>query len=122
MAHPILIVDDSSAIRQMLSLTLICAGYEVQTAVDGRDALATLDARRFDLVISDVTMPRLDGIGLVREMKSHPAHQGIPVLMLTKEFDDDLRQAVRDAGAAAWLNKPFSVMRVLDVVARLLRH
>jgi two-component system, chemotaxis family, chemotaxis protein CheY len=122
MGFPILVVDDSRAIRQMLSLTLICAGYEVHTAADGREAMDSLDTRRYALVISDVTMPRLDGLGLVREMKAHPAHRAIPVLMLTKEYDDDLRAAAHDAGATAWLNKPFSVMRVLDVVARLMRQ
>ncbi|MFP4155100.1 MAG: response regulator [Halothiobacillaceae bacterium] len=119
MSKNILVVDDSAAVRQVVSLSLKQAGHRVVEAVDGRDALGKLDQCRFHLVISDVNMPNLDGIGFVTRMKSHDAHRFTPVLMLTTESGEARKAEGRAAGVRAWLVKPFSPDVLLSAVGRL---
>jgi two-component system, chemotaxis family, chemotaxis protein CheY len=120
MAKTILIVDDSASIRQVVALTLKGAGYEVVDAVDGKDALSKLDGRKVNLVISDVNMPNLDGIGFVKQMKLLPAYKFTPVIMLTTESSQDKKRAGQDAGAKAWVVKPFQPAQMLDAVSKLI--
>lgn len=119
MSKTILIVDDSASLRQVVSMTLKGAGYEVIEACDGRDALSKLSGRRVHLVISDVNMPNLDGIGLVRELKQDPQHKFTPVIMLTTEAQDAKKQEGQAAGAKAWVVKPFQPAQMLAAVAKL---
>ncbi len=119
MSKKIMIVDDSSSIRQVVSIALKSNGYEVIEACDGRDALSKLDGSKIHLIISDVNMPNLDGIGLVKEVKQNPAYKFTPIMMLTTEAGDDMKQRGREAGAKAWLVKPFQPPALLAAVSKL---
>ena len=119
MPKTIMIVDDSASLRQVVAMALKGAGYDVLEACDGRDALAKLNGKRVNLVISDVNMPNLDGIGFVREMKKDPSHKFTPVIMLTTEGQEAKKQEGQAAGAKAWVVKPFQPQQMLDAVAKL---
>src|ERR1017187_5397582 len=107
MAKVILTVDDSASLRQMVKFTLADAGYTVIEAVDGKDALAKL-TRPVNLVITDLNMPNLDGIGLIRSLRANPACKAIPIIMLTTESQDARKQEGKAAGARGWVVKPFA--------------
>lgn len=119
MSKTILIVDDSASIRQVVSMTLEGAGYEVLTADDGKDALTKLDGRKVHLIISDVNMPNMDGITMVKEVKQIAAYRFTPIIMLTTEGADDKKQQGKDAGAKAWIVKPFKPAQMLQAVSML---
>jgi two-component system chemotaxis response regulator CheY len=119
MSKTILVVDDSASMRQMVSLTLRGAGYATVEACDGKDALSKLDGRKFNLIISDVNMPNLDGIEFVKAAKQLPAYRFTPVVMLTTEGSDDRKQQGKAAGVRAWIVKPFQPPMLLDAVAKL---
>jgi len=119
MAKTILIVDDSSSLRMAVRIALTSAGYEVIEAEDGKAALAKLDGRKLHLVISDVNMPNLDGYGFVQAMKQMPAYKYTPVVMLTTEDSNEKKERGRDAGAKAWIVKPFQPPQLLTVVSKL---
>ena len=120
MAKTILIVDDSSSLRQVVSLTLTRAGYEVIEGSDGVDALSKLDGRKVNLIVSDVNMPRMDGITFVTQVKQDPRYKFTPVIMLTTEGQDAKKEQGRAAGAKAWIVKPFSPPILLDAVSKLI--
>ncbi|CAG0949252.1 Chemotaxis protein CheY [Burkholderiales bacterium] len=119
MPKTILVVDDSASLRQVVGITLKGAGFEVIEACDGRDALNKLAGRRVNLVISDVNMPNMDGISLVRELKNLPDHRFTPVIMLTTESQDSKKAEGQAAGAKAWVVKPFQPAQMLAAVAKL---
>jgi two-component system chemotaxis response regulator CheY len=119
MGRVILVVDDSSTIRQMLRLTLSDAGYSVIEAVDGEDAFGKLRAAP-SLIITDLNMPRLDGIGLIRRVRSSPEGKGVPIIMLTTESHGSRRQEGKAAGATGWIVKPFTQQQMLAVVKRVI--
>ena len=119
MSKTILVVDDSASMRQMVSLTLRGAGYATVEACDGKDALSKLDGRKFNLIISDVNMPNLDGIEFVKAARQLPAYRFTPVVMLTTEGSDDRKQQGKAAGVRAWIVKPFQPPMLLDAVAKL---
>ena len=108
MSKTILIVDDSSSLRQVVNLTLTRAGYQVLEAVDGEDALRQLDGRKINLIVSDVNMPRMDGITFLTRVKQLPRYKFTPVVMLTTEGQAEKKEQGRAAGAKAWIVKPFS--------------
>ena len=116
----ILAVDDSQSMRQIVSFTLKSAGYEVVEAVDGEDAYEKACRRSFHLVLTDQNMPRLDGIGLTRRLRGHPDFGATPILILTTESSDQMKQAGRAAGADGWLVKPFDPNRLAEVVQKVL--
>jgi len=116
----IMIVDDSASIRQVVSLTLKGAGFDVITGVDGVDALKKLNGVKIHLLITDVNMPNMDGITLVQEAKKLPAYKFTPMMMLTTESSDAKKQAGRAAGAKAWLVKPFQPPMLLAAVSKLI--
>ncbi len=120
MSRSILIVDDSMSMRQTLAIALRAGGYDVAEAVDGKDALAKLDGRKFNLIISDVNMPNLDGISFVKQAKLLPAYRFTPVLMLTTEGDEKKKMEGKAAGVKAWIVKPFQPPMLLDAVAKLI--
>ena len=116
----ILAVDDSSTMRQMLSVTLQNDGHDVIQAEDGRVALEMARAQAFDLVISDVYMPNMDGITLVSELRKLPGFEGTPLLLLTTESGTDKKQAGKRAGANGWIVKPVNEAQLIDVIRRTL--
>ena len=121
MAKTILVVDDSASLRQVVSISLKGAGYDVIEACDGRDALGKLNGSKVHLVISDVNMPNMDGITFVQEMKKLPNYKFTPVVMLTTESQQEKKSAGQAAGAKAWMVKPFVPSQMLNAVARLVQ-
>ncbi len=119
--HSILAVDDSASMRQMVSFTLKNAGYDVVEAVDGEDAFDKARARDFDLVLTDQNMPRLDGLGLTRKLRETPKFKNTPILILTTESSDQMKQAGRAAGATGWLVKPFDPAKLIEVIKKVVR-
>lgn len=116
----LLIVDDSYSLRHMVRMSLGAAGYRVLEAEDGQVALDLLGREHVDLVISDVHMPRLDGLGLLRAIRSHARCKFLPVILLTTEQDGEFKQQGRAAGARAWMTKPFAPDLLLSVVQKVL--
>jgi len=119
MAKTIMVIDDSASFRSVVTIALKGAGYDVVEACDGRDALAKLTGQKIHLIVSDVNMPNMDGISLVREVKKLPNYKFTPIMMLTTESQPEKKQAARDAGAKAWLVKPFQPPMLLDAVSKL---
>jgi two-component system chemotaxis response regulator CheY len=120
MSKTILIVDDSASVRQVVSIALRGAGYEVVTASDGQDALKQLDGKRIHLIISDVNMPNMDGITLVGEVKKLPSYKFTPIIMLTTESQEEKKRQAQAAGAKAWVTKPFQPAQMLAAVSKLI--
>ncbi len=119
--HSILAVDDSASMRQMVSFTLKNAGFNVVEAVDGQDALEKANSRDFNLVLTDQNMPRLDGIGLTTRLRQNPKFKTTPILILTTESSDQMKQAGRAAGATGWLVKPFDPAKLVEVIGKVIR-
>lgn len=117
----ILAVDDSASMRQMVSFTLKNAGFSVTEAVDGQDAWEKASARDYDLVLTDQNMPRMDGISLVKKLRQHPKFGRTPILILTTESSDEMKQAGRAAGATGWIVKPFDPAKLIEVLGKVLR-
>jgi two-component system chemotaxis response regulator CheY len=120
MAKTIMTVDDSTSVRQMVVFTLRGGGYEVIEAVDGRDGIAKLRRASCDMIITDLNMPHLDGIGLIREVRSDATLRNIPIVMLTTESQEGRKQEGKAAGATGWIVKPFKPEQLLAVVKRVL--
>lgn len=122
MAKTILIVDDSSSLRTVVRIALTRAGYEVAEAGDGVQALEALDkTAKVNLVVCDVNMPNMDGITFVTKLKQHARHKFIPVVMLTTEGQEEKKNQGRQAGAKAWIVKPFNPPQLLDAVSKLIQ-
>ena len=120
MASTILAVDDSPSMRQMVNIILKKAGYDVVQATDGIEALEYAREHEVDLVLTDVNMPRLDGIGLVQELRALPAYKYTAILVLTTESSQDMKLRGKQAGATGWLVKPFNPDQLLATIARVL--
>jgi len=117
----ILAVDDSASIRQMVTFTLRGAGYEVVDAVDGKDGLAKAGKDKFDLIITDLNMPNLDGIGLITSLRKLPGYAFVPILMLTTESQAQKKDEGRKAGATGWIVKPFDAAQLTAVLQKLIK-
>ncbi|TLM68474.1 MAG: response regulator [Deltaproteobacteria bacterium] len=120
MSKCIMVVDDSATVRESLRMTLSAAGYRILPAIDGVDALAKLAGERVDMLISDLNMPNLDGLGLLSAVRQNPAFRFTPFLMLTTELAEDKKRAGKVGGAAGWIVKPFRPDQMLKVVRILL--
>ncbi len=120
MPKSILAVDDSTSMRQMVAFTLKSAGFEVVEAADGQQALDIAKTRSFDLVLSDVNMPVMDGIALIGNLRQLPSYKFIPILMLTTEAGTDKKIEGKTAGATGWIVKPFNPEQLLKTVKRVL--
>jgi len=120
MAASILAVDDSASMRQMVSFTLKGAGYEVVEAADGVEALDIAKKRPVNLVLTDVNMPNMDGISLIRELRDLPDYKFTPLLMLTTESGPEKKQEGKAAGATGWIVKPFNPEQLLGTVKKVL--
>ena len=116
----ILAVDDSTSMRQMVSFTLKGAGYDVVEAVDGVDALTKAQAKKFDLVVTDVNMPNKDGISLIKDLRQLSGYKFIPMLMLTTESGSDKKMQGKAAGATGWIVKPFNPDQLLKTINKVL--
>lgn len=119
MAKTALVVDDSQSMRQMVSYAMTEAGFTVLQAGNGQEGLAHLDGKKVDLVITDLNMPVLDGIGLIKQLRGKPAYKFTPVLMLTTESQDTKKREGKAAGATGWIVKPFNPQQLLQVVKKL---
>jgi two-component system chemotaxis response regulator CheY len=120
MAKTILAVDDSASIRQMVAFTLKSAGYEVADAVDGQDGLDKAKAKSYNLILSDQNMPRMDGLTLIKSLRALPQYKTVPILILTTESSDAMKQQGRAAGATGWLVKPFDPQKLVEVVKKVI--
>jgi two-component system, chemotaxis family, chemotaxis protein CheY len=120
MTKTILAIDDSASIRQMVSFTLKSAGYDVLDAVDGQDGLEKAKSNNISLVLTDQNMPRMDGLTLIRTLRALPQYKTTPILMLTTESSDAMKQQGRAAGATGWLVKPFDPQKLLEVVKKVI--
>src|SRR5262249_33993918 len=118
MGKRVMVVDDSASLREVVSIALRGAGYEVTEAIDGQDALAKLRGERVNLVICDVNMPVMDGITFVSEVKKRPEYRFLPVLMLTTESRESRKEEGQLAGAKAWMVKPFRPEQILNAVSK----
>jgi len=116
----ILSVDDSASIRQMVSFTLNKEGYDVVEATDGKDALSKIGGAPVNMVITDLHMPIMDGIELIKSLRADPAYKFIPIVMLTTESHQDRKDQGRQAGATGWIVKPFKPDQLISVVKKLL--
>ena len=121
MGKTVLTVDDSASIRQMVSFTLKSAGYEVVEAIDGEDGLNKARQKSVDLVLTDQNMPKLDGLSLIKTLRSLPQYGRTPILMLTTESSESMKSAGRAAGATGWLVKPFDPAKLIEVIGKVIR-
>jgi len=119
MSKTILIVDDSTSLRQVVSMTLKSQGFDVIEGCDGKDALKKMDGRKIHLIVSDLNMPNMDGLTFVREVKKSPTYKFVPIIMLTTESDDKLKAEGQAAGLKAWMVKPFKPEQMLQAVSKL---
>jgi len=116
----ILVVDDSTTMRQMVSFTLADAGHEVTEAGDGAQALAEAKGRKFDLVITDVNMPGMNGLDLVKSLRAIDEFKFTPILVLTTESGADVKAKGREVGATGWIVKPFSPEVLITTLRKVL--
>jgi two-component system, chemotaxis family, chemotaxis protein CheY len=121
MAKTILIVDDSESIREVVKFTLENEGYTVLVGVDGKDALKFLDGKTIDLVITDLHMPNMDGIELIKHIRAIEAYKRIPILFLTTESQVSRKMEAKDAGATGWIIKPFVPTKLLEALKKVIR-
>lgn len=119
MSKTILIVDDSASLRQIVAIALKGAGYEVIEAGDGNEGLEKLQGQKVNLIVSDVNMPNMDGLTMVSQIKQDPGYKFTPVIMLTTESQDDMKQKGKEIGVKAWMVKPFKPEQMLDAVSKL---
>lgn len=120
MTKTIMIIDDSISLRQVVSIALHNAGYEVVEACDGKDALARLTGQKIHLMICDVNMPNMDGISFLKAIRQHPSYKFTPVIMLTTEAGEEKKREGQAAGARAWVVKPFKPDQLLVAVSKLI--
>lgn len=121
MSARILVVDDSASMRQMVAFALSSAGFSVDEAEDGQVALGRAQGQKFNAVVTDVNMPNMDGISLIRALRGLPDYKFTPMLMLTTESAADKKAEGKAAGATGWLVKPFDPVRLIEVIQKVIR-
>ncbi|HMD71723.1 MAG TPA: response regulator [Bryobacteraceae bacterium] len=117
----IMSVDDSASLRQMVVFVLRGGGYEVIEATDGEDALSKLQGREVDLIVSDINMPKMDGLEFTRQVRAMARYKFVPIVLLTTESQAEKKQEGKAAGATAWIVKPFNPDQLLAVVKKVMR-
>ena len=120
MAKCILVVDDSETVRQVLQLTLSKAGFDVVEAEDGVDAFEKLSNQPVDMIVTDLNMPNMDGLELIKKVREENEYRFTPIVMLTTESSEEKKKAGREAGASGWIVKPFKPEQLLKVVKMVL--
>ncbi|MBF0559703.1 MAG: response regulator [Nitrospirae bacterium] len=121
MGKTVMVVDDSASMRQLVSFALNSAGYDVVAAVHGRDALDKMNNSRVEMVVTDLNMPEMDGIELIKQLRTRPANKFTPIVMLTTESQETKKQEGKQAGASGWLVKPFKPDELVDVVRKFVK-
>lgn len=121
MGKTLLIVDDSASMRQLVTFALKGAGYDVIAAVNGKDALSKVAGARIDMVVTDLNMPEMDGITLIKQLRSSPATKFTPVVMLTTESQESRKVEGKQAGASGWIVKPFTPDQLIETVKRFVK-
>jgi two-component system chemotaxis response regulator CheY len=121
MGKTILIVDDSESIREVVSFTLENEGYDVLVGVDGKDALKFLDGKDIDLIITDLHMPEMDGIELIKEVRKMDKYTRVPILFLTTESQAAKKMEAKEAGATGWIIKPFVPAKLIAAINKVIR-
>ncbi|MDX1949193.1 MAG: response regulator [Rickettsiales bacterium] len=119
MAKSVLTVDDSKTMRDMVSFTLKNAGYTMLEAEDGVKGLEVANANKLDLIITDLNMPNMNGLDMIRNIRKNPAFATIPILMLTTEGDANKKAEGKEAGASGWIVKPFQPEKLVEVVKKV---
>jgi two-component system chemotaxis response regulator CheY len=119
MAH-VLTVDDSVSLRKLVANTLSSAGHDVEEANNGSEALNVIKTKKFDLIISDLNMPVMDGMTFIRNLRTIAAYKFTPVLVLTTEMDPAKKKAAKESGATGWLVKPFDPEQLLGTIRKVL--
>jgi len=120
MSKSILVVDDTRSMRKMVATVLQAAGYEVEEAADGAEALDKARGRVFDLVVTDHNMPRMDGVTLVRALRGLEEYDDVALIVLSTETGAELKAKGREAGATGWMAKPFDPAKMLDIVKQFI--
>jgi two-component system chemotaxis response regulator CheY len=120
MEKTILIVDDSSSIREVVSFTLQNEGYRVLIGTNGQDALKHLNGTDINLVITDLHMPVMDGISFIREVRKSEEYKRIPILFLTTETSQEKKMEAKQAGATGWIEKPFLPAKLVKVLNKVI--
>jgi len=120
MAKKVLLVDDAGVIRQVSSMTVKTAGFEVTEAVDGMDALEKLKEAKFDLLVTDINMPNMDGIELIKNVRAMDEYKYIPIIVLSTLSQEEKVQEGRDAGASGWLYKPFNGRKLIETIKKFI--
>lgn len=116
-----MIVDDSESIREVLRQSLDKSGYELCEGVDGQEALEKLQNQKVDLLITDLRMPRMDGITLIKKVRELPEHKFLPIIFLTTETQHTKKMQAREAGASGWIVKPFEEHKLLSAIRKVMR-
>ena len=120
MSARILAVDDSASVRMTTTIALSNAGYEVTEAVDGKDGLDKISSGGFDLVVTDLNMPNMNGLEMIESVRKLPAHTGLTIIFLTTESDGGLKARAKEAGATGWMTKPFDPDQLVKIVRKVL--
>lgn len=121
MSKKIMTVDDAASVRQLVSFTLSKEGYDIVEASNGKDAVNKLAGTSVDMVVTDLNMPEMDGIQLIRQIRANPKYRYIPIIMLTTESQAGKKQEGKAAGATGWIVKPFQPEQLVAVVKKVLR-
>lgn len=121
MSKNIIVIDDSESIRELVGLTLENAGHKVEKGVDGKDAMRLFDGREVNLVITDLNMPHMDGISVIKEVRKMDGYNTVPILVLTTESQTSKKEEAKAAGATGWIVKPFVADKLLEVVKKVIR-
>ncbi|MEY4577814.1 MAG: hypothetical protein RL701_2517 [Pseudomonadota bacterium] len=119
MAH-VLTVDDSVSLRKLVANTLAAAGHDIVEASHGAEALEQLKKRTFNLIISDINMPVMDGLTFIKNVRQIAAYKFIPILVLTTEMDPAKKKQAKESGATGWLVKPFDPEQLLNTIRKVL--
>jgi len=118
-ATSVLAIDDSATIRALVTHTLNTAGFDVTTAIDGVDGVEVFQSQRFDAVITDINMPNMDGFGVIESIRQGSENKRVPILLLTTESGQSLKDRARTAGATGWIVKPFDDTSLVQVIRRV---
>lgn len=117
----LLAIDDSPSVRQMIRVTFASAGFDIIEASDGLEGLQKATSNLVDIVVTDLNMPRMNGLAFIRHLRARPSYHGLPIIVLTTESDQAARKEASAAGASAWITKPFSAQGLLDIARGFLK-
>jgi len=120
MTKIVLCVDDSASSRALMACALKPQGYTVVQAVDGSDGLEKMGGQKVDLVISDLHMPKMNGIDMIRAIRDDTRYDGVPIILLTADNQKDNMHKCKVAGAAGWISKPLNIREICGIVKKLI--